>query len=235
MACLCSNGGCQNQTTKENVENSYKDEYNQNLLKWDTYFYNICQEVSKNSSCLSRKIGSILIKDKRIISTGYNGPAPGIPHCDKRHLIDPDLRAVLETTGMSLENELEYCPRRYLGYKSGEGLQYCIALHSERNTLISAARMGIKTKKCSIAMSCGIPCKDCLTEIIGAGIKEIVCTDSSFYDSSSKYILNNSTLKVRIFSHLCNHETKINHKVNNFSLDINSSVCPNCGLFLMEK
>jgi deoxycytidylate deaminase len=64
--------------------------------------------------------------------------------------------------------------------------------------------MGIKTKGASLYMSCGIPCKDCLKAIINSGVKEIVVTKITFYDMTSKFILEYSNLKYRIFSHLTN-------------------------------
>lgn len=217
--CLCK------KECEVDVEN-----YNKSLLKWDRYFYNNCREVSKNTSCLSRQIGAILVKDKTIIGTGYNGPPRGVPHCDQRFLIDPELRGILEVKGLIPEElfEMKKCPRQVLGYKSGEGLQWCVAGHAERNTLINSARMGIKTKKCKLYMDCGIPCTPCLVEIINAGIEEIICANFGFYDSSAKYLLDNSPLKVRMYSHLCEHK--------NISKDLNDlSKCFDCGLYVVES
>ncbi len=58
------------------------------LSGWDEYYYNICKQIARNSKCLSRKIGAILVKDKLIIATGYNGPPRGIQRCDERWNID---------------------------------------------------------------------------------------------------------------------------------------------------
>ncbi len=172
--------------------------------RWDKYFYNICVAVSKNSTCLSRQIGSILVKDKSIISTGYNGPSRGIPHCNERYVIDSEIRALIKSKGKDPDNTKYHsiCPRYVAGFKSGEGLEYCIAGHAERNALNNAARHGIVTKGAKLFMTCGIPCKDCLTEIINCGIEEIIITKETFYDGSSKYLLENSNLKYRIFEHL---------------------------------
>jgi dCMP deaminase len=227
----CKNCECENTTKWFAMDKMEKKDLNENILKWDQYFYNICDEVSKNSSCLSRRIGAILVKDKTIIGSGYNGPPRGIPHCNKRHFIDPELKAALATTGFDLESELEHCPRKLLGYKSGEGLQWCVAGHGERNALINSARMGISTKDTTLFMNCGIPCTPCLIEIINSGVKEIVCIDYSFYDSSAKYLLDNSKLKVRIFSHLCKH---LNWK-NQYDKYIIKQECPDCGLYISQK
>jgi dCMP deaminase len=95
--------------------------------------------------------------------------------------------------------DLKICPRKLIGFKSGEGLDLCIAGHAERNTLINAARSGVCTKDAILYMSCNIPCSACLIEIINAGIKEIVVTSLSTYDDSALYLLNRSTLEVRLF------------------------------------
>jgi len=173
-------------------------------LDWDKYFYNLCVEVSKNSKCLSRKIGSILVKDKSILSTGYNGPPRGVPTCSERYNLDPKLHELITKDGTTPdENDIaNVCPRYIVGFKSGQGLEWCVAGHSERNTLINAARMGIKTKNCKLYMSCGIPCAPCLVEIINAGIEEIIVTKIEYYDVSAEYLLKNSSLKYRVFEHL---------------------------------
>ena len=177
-------------------------------MTWDEWYFEICETVAKNSKCLSRKIGAIMVRDKAVISQGYNGPPRGVPHCGIRHQIDMDLMSeyVKLHDDLTIVNELELkvCPRYELGFKSGEGLDWCIAGHAERNVLINAARMGISTKGAKMYMNCGIPCTPCLVEIINAGIEEIIVTKESYYDRSSKYVLNNNSkkLKWRIFDHL---------------------------------
>ena len=175
-----------------------------NVKRWDEYFYNVCKAVEANSVCLSRHIGAVLVRDKSIISTGYNGPPRGIPHCNERYIIDSEIRALIKSKGKDPDNPKYHntCPRYVAGFKSGEGLGYCVAGHAERNALNNAARHGIATKGATLMMSCGVPCSPCLVEIINCGIVEIVITKKSFYDSSAKYLLDNSDLKVRIFEHL---------------------------------
>ena len=172
--------------------------------RWDKYFYDLCRVVGNHSRCFSRKIGSILVKENTIIGSGYNGPARKIPHCNERFLIDENLRSYLKSIDINPDDPAlhETCPRYVAGFKSGEGLQFCIAGHSERNAIINSVREGISTKGATLYMSCGIPCKDCLTEIINSGIVEIVVTKFSFYDSTSKYLLKNSDLKCRVYDHL---------------------------------
>ena len=169
-------------------------------MNWDKYYYNLCEVVKTNSKCLSRQIGSILVYDRSIISTGYNGPARGIPSCGERYKNDEFLRKTLTDRLIDPDKCIIYdCPRYVLGYKSGEGLSLCLASHSERNCILNAARHGICTKDSTLYLSVNIPCKDCLTEIINAGIIEIVCTDISFYDEMSEYLVKHSDLIVREF------------------------------------
>jgi dCMP deaminase len=192
----------------------------ENPKSWDEYFYDLCVTVAKNSKCLSRKIGAIIVLGHTIISTGYNGPPRKVRQCDQRWLVDEDLR------NMAIRNaehgnpyEFEYeditnkffdihlkgkCPRYVpeLGFKSGEGLEWCVAGHAERNAIVNAARHGLHSLKgTKIYMTCGVPCTPCLIEIINAGIEEIIVTqiDGAFYDQSSKYLLQDSGIKIRTY------------------------------------
>ena len=182
------------------------------FLDWDEWYYEMCNVVAKKSKCLSRQIGSVLVKDKSIISQGYNGPPRGINTCDERWKSDSKLRMaggfdVLDDINFSIKYDkdlLGKCPRYVpeLGFKSGQGLEWCVAGHSERNSLINAARHGISTKDCKLYMNCGIPCTPCLVEIINAGIEEIIVTKIEYYDLSAEYVLKNSDLKYRVYNHL---------------------------------
>ncbi len=175
----------------------------------DEWFFNLCSEVGSNSKCLSRKIGAVLVRDKSVISTGYNGPPRGIPMCDQRWYIDKKFSKKYGSKIVGRNEKLikGKCPRYVIGFKSGEGLDVCVAGHAERNALINAARLGVTTRgfkhdPTTLYMSCGIPCGPCLTEIINAGVSEIVVTAISFYDQSAEYLLQNSELKVKLFDFL---------------------------------
>jgi dCMP deaminase len=170
--------------------------------RWDLYFHSICYSVASKSPCLSRKIGAILVKDNIVISTGYNGPARGIPHCGhNRFMKDEALRESLEAVVPCIPREEigTTCPRKLLGYLSREGLDLCPAEHAERNCIASAARLGISVKGSILYMNFCIPCKNCLTLLINAGIKEIVVDNKTLYDKHSKFILDNSGIRVREF------------------------------------
>jgi len=185
-------------------------------MEWDQWYLEICQIVGKKSQCLSRKIGAILVRDKAVIAQGYNGPPRGVRTCDTRWLVDKSLReaAGFETKDQESDQEelqtlfkskLEgVCPRYVpeMGFKSGQGLEWCVAGHAERNALINAARAGISTKGAKMYMDCGIPCTPCLVEIINAGIDEIIVTNDIYYDISAEYVLKESGLKWRVYNHL---------------------------------
>jgi dCMP deaminase len=213
----------------------YLYESNEKTLRWDTYFYDLCQTVAKNSQCLSRHIGAVLVKDKTVLCAGYNGPPRGVQQCDKRWFDD---KAMRDHAGFGdtidekqYENELMgVCPRyvKEMGFASGQGLDWCVAGHAERNALINAARMGIKTKGCHLFMDCGTPCTPCLVEIINAGIKEIIITGMNLYDKSSLYVLKQSGLKVRIYSTLCEHENLL--EKNGLAFANMKGYCSDCGM-----
>jgi len=142
--------------------------------RWDLYFYNIAREVAKQSRCLSRQIGCIIVKDKSIITTGYNGPPRGIPDCSTR------------------SRKEGVCPRQAKGFVSGEGLHLCPAAHAEANAIVNVARLGgTSTVGTSMYLNCGVPCKNCLGLIINAGIKELVVTNIGQYDFLSGWMLKN--------------------------------------------
>lgn len=171
-----------------------------NMSRWDEYFLSICETVASNSKCLSRAVGAIIVNDKSIISTGYNGPPRGIPACGSRYFIDEKLRETLNF-GFNVDNYPEtVCPRQTLGFKSGQGLEWCIAGHAERNSIVNAAREGIKVKGAIMYMGCEVPCTPCLVEIINAGISEIVVTGMGHYDTMSEYLIKESKLKVRTYN-----------------------------------
>jgi len=180
-----------------------------NPVSRDRWFYDLSVTVGSYSKCHSRKIGAVLVKDNSVISTGYNGPPRGVPTCDQRWVID---KAFKEKYGKHMldteHDDIKYktvkgvCPRRVIGFPSGEGLGVCPAGHAERNALINAARLGIKTDNAKLYMSCGVPCSPCMVEIINSGVEEIVCSSMHIYDETAMYLLENSDLKIRIFDFL---------------------------------
>ena len=164
-------------------------------MTWDEYFYQLCQTVALNSKCLSRKIGAVIVIDKSIVTTGYNGPPRNVAPCNERW--NKDLSEFKHKMRPNID--VNICPRYSLGYKSGEGLHLCVAGHAERNALINAAREGYKCKDAKIYMDCGVPCTPCLIEIINAGIEEIIVSSWTIYDNSTQYLLDESKIKIRLY------------------------------------
>jgi len=181
--------------------------YRERVARWDRRFYNTCVEISRWSSCLSRQIGAIIVRDNTIVSTGYNGPPRGVTHCSNRIKNDPFLHKLFREAGfipvISGIPDTGHCPRTALGYKSGEGLHLCTATHAEQNAIVNAARLGISTNGTEIYMNCGIPCKECLKAIINAGIHTVVCENTTdWYDEMSKFLVVESGITTRRFYHL---------------------------------
>ena len=139
---------------------------------WDEYFLGIAELVSKRSTCLRRKVGAVLVKDKRILATGYNGAPSRIAHCSD--------------TG---------CIRERLKIPSGERHELCRGLHAEQNAFLQAALHGTSLRDASI-YSTTQPCVICAKMIINAGIREIVIK-GGYPDKLARDILREAKIKVR--------------------------------------
>ncbi len=121
--------------------------------KWDERFMEMAKMVSTWSTCVrdKRQVGSVIVKDKRVIATGYNGAPAGIMSCAERG----------------------YCLRDKLGIASGTRAEICFATHAEQNALIQAAKLGVSVD-CSTIYVTHRPCAICTKLLINAGIKRIV-------------------------------------------------------------
>ncbi|MHB1347281.1 MAG: deoxycytidylate deaminase [Candidatus Humimicrobiaceae bacterium] len=117
---------------------------------WDEYFIAITKQVATRSTCLRRKVGAIVVNDKRILTTGYNGAPRGVKSC----------------------LEIGKCMRQELGVPSGQRHEICRALHAEQNAIIQAAYHGVKIESSDI-YSTTQPCVLCAKMLINAGIKKI--------------------------------------------------------------
>ncbi len=117
---------------------------------WDEYFMKIAQLVAERSTCLRRRVGAIIVKDKRIISTGYNGAPRGLLHC-------------LEVG----------CLREEMGVASGERQELCRGAHAEQNAIIQAAASGASMEGAMMYCTTA-PCSTCAKMIINAGIRRLV-------------------------------------------------------------
>ena len=145
----------------------------------------IAKQVGENSKCMSRKIGAVIVKNKCVVSIGYNGPVRGAIHCDKRNHCLP--RGVKKVIGNEIR---DICPRRIAGFKSGEGNQYCLAGHAERNAIVQSAMNGISTLGTSMYCWCPLPCLHCTICIINAGISDVYYFEGPDYDEGSRILFN---------------------------------------------
>lgn len=139
---------------------------------WDDYFMQIVEDVATRSTCRRRKVGAILVKDKRIIATGYNGGPTGLAHC-------------LEIG----------CLREQLGIPSGQQHELCRGVHAEQNAIIQAARYGVHTDG-SVLYCTTQPCVQCTKMLLNAGVKEIVFREG-YPDGLALQLLEESKIKVR--------------------------------------
>ena len=121
---------------------------------WDEYFMEMAELARKRSTCLRRGVGAVIVKDNRVIATGYNGVPKGIRHC--------------EETG---------CLRQQLNVPSGKMHELCRGLHAEQNAIIQAACMGSSIEGGTLYCTTQ-PCVICTKMIINAGIKRVVIKES---------------------------------------------------------
>ena len=139
---------------------------------WDEYFMKAAFLISERSTCLRRRVGAVLVKDKQILATGYNGAPRNIEHCD--------------VTG---------CLRQELNIPSGQRHEICRGLHAEQNVILQAACHGISTKG-SILYITNVPCSICAKMIINAGIKEVVVL-GEYPDKMASEFLEEAKIKLR--------------------------------------
>lgn len=149
-----------------------KDEKPEARPGWDEYFISITRLVASRSTCLRRSVGAIIVKDRRILTTGYNGAPSGLPHCRE--------------TG---------CLRQERGVPSGERAEICRGLHAEQNAIIQAARHGVCIEGSTLYCT-NQPCLICAKMLINAGIVEIVYEDG-YPDPLAEKMLEEAQVRVR--------------------------------------
>ena len=132
---------------------------------WDTYFMEMARLASLRSSCLRRAVGAVLVRDKRLLATGYNGVPSGVTHC--------------EETG---------CLREKLGVPSGERHELCRGLHAEQNAIIQAALHGVSTKG-AVLYCTNLPCIICAKMLINSGVRKVYYLDG-YCDTLTEQMLS---------------------------------------------
>ncbi len=138
---------------------------------WDEYFMSIARLVAGRSTCLRRQVGAVIVKDRRVLASGYNGAPSGLPHCDE--------------TG---------CVRERHRVPPGERHELCRGIHAEQNAIIQSANYGTGIDGATI-YSTHHPCSVCAKMIINAGIVRVV-TDDSYPDDLAVELLKDAGVEV---------------------------------------
>lgn len=148
------------------------------MIKWDKRFMSVTEEVAKWSSCFqeNRHVGAVIVKDKHVIATGYNGAPAGVESCVEKG----------------------ECLRRKLGIPSGTKHELCFAVHAEQNAIIQAAKHGVSVVGGTLYCT-HQPCTICGKMIINAGIKRVVYKDG-YPDDFSLQLFKEAGVEVEKFS-----------------------------------
>ena len=133
------------------VETARKENPSDSRLLFTRWAMDIAEDSKKRSTCLSRQVGAVIIKDKQIIATGYNGAPAGAIHC----------------------TDIGYCERKIRGIPSGQGLELCRAGHAEANAIDQCARRGTSCLGSTLYVTTQ-PCVFCCIHIIQSGIKRVI-------------------------------------------------------------
>ncbi|MGB9848842.1 MAG: deoxycytidylate deaminase [Moorellaceae bacterium] len=120
-------------------------------ISWDELFMEMARLMARRSTCLRRQVGAVLVKDRRAIASGYNGPPSGMAHC----------------------TDLGGCLREKLGVPSGERQELCRALHAEQNAILQLAITGLSGVGATLYVTCQ-PCFTCAKMLVQLGVVRIV-------------------------------------------------------------
>ncbi len=140
----------------------------------DEYFMKMAHLISERSTCLRRRVGAVIVDDKRVITTGYNGAPKGLKHCSE--------------TG---------CLREQLKVPSGERHELCRGVHAEQNAIIQAALFGVSVKGSTMYIT-NYPCSVCAKMVLNAGIVEVVY-QGEYKDELAIQLLTEGEIVVRNF------------------------------------
>ncbi|MCI2061290.1 MAG: dCMP deaminase family protein [Eubacteriaceae bacterium] len=151
-------------------------------MSWDEYFMEMAELASKRSTCLRRQVGAVVVQDRHVIATGYNGAPRGIEHCIDRG---------------SCYREDHHIP-------SGERHELCRALHAEQNAIIQAATLAQSIEGATMYIT-NQPCVICAKMIINAGIRRIVVRDG-YPDEMAVEMLEEAGLKIVMLEDIKNQQ-----------------------------
>jgi dCMP deaminase len=142
---------------------------------WDTYFMHLASLAAMRSNCMKRRVGCVLVREKRVIATGYNGTPRGITNCNDGG-----------------------CSRCNAATEGGQGLGTCLCLHAEENALLESGRERVGLDAVLYCNTC--PCLTCSVKIAQVGVKEVVFHQSYSMDEQSAQILKEAGVILRQFS-----------------------------------
>lgn len=150
------------------------------MNKWDKRFMELAATVSTWSSCYKadRQVGAVIVRDKRILTTGYNGAGSGIKSCKEKGV----------------------CLRQQRGIMSGTCQELCYAVHAEQNAIIQAAKLGVSVADATLYCT-HQPCSICAKMIINSGIKKVIFKEG-YPDEFSMEMFNEAGLDVIKYSSL---------------------------------
>ena len=140
---------------------------------WDMYFMKIAEDVSTRSTCIRRQVGAVIVKDKRMLTTGYNGVPTGISHCTEQN-----------------------CLRTIYNVPSGERHELCRGLHAEQNAIIQAAYYGVSVKGSKIYITTQ-PCSICTKMLINSGIDTFIYR-APYNDPLSEAMIKEAGINCRV-------------------------------------
>lgn len=138
---------------------------------WDEYFMSFARLAATRSTCLRRQVGAVIVRDRRVVATGYNGAPAAVRHCAE--------------TG---------CLREKLGIPSGERHELCRGLHAEQNAIIQAALHGVSTQGGTIYCT-HLPCSICAKMLVNAGVRDVV-VDAGYPDDLTQEMFSEAGVKV---------------------------------------
>lgn len=144
-------------------------------ISWDEYFIELAKLARKRSSCLRRNVGAVLVKNKKVLATGYNGAPKGLENCIEKGI----------------------CHREKLKIPSGERQELCRGAHAEANAIAQAAQFGVPIEGAVIYCT-NFPCVMCTKLLINAGIEEIIY-EEGYPDELSRQLIEESSVKARQF------------------------------------
>ena len=147
----------------------------QHRVSWDEYFVQIATLAASRSTCMRRTVGCVLVRDRHVLATGYNGVPAKAAHCSERG-----------------------CLRKELNIPSGERMDICRAVHAEANAIAQCAKLGVCVDGATAYVTV-TPCSKCAALLVQAGVKAVVSA-GIYPDEATKAILEEAGVEIKIIA-----------------------------------